>query len=205
MPQTKYNCPSCRRLVDITSPCCPYCKTPNSLYKKTQSSTKEDNSKDLNLEVADDVGEELFDDFNIDNKPSAQNAKRKNTNVPDVNGMDDADSEYILPKKNLESVSDTSTAPSRHSSDSLSSQSEEREKIQWSDEKKKSAASDPKDMYNTKGEYNANHDGYYDDILPKISDEVDKILLNKEKTILKIIGAVVIIFGIIVYLVVTLN
>ena len=204
MPQTKYNCPSCRRLVDITSPCCPYCKTPNSLYKKQQSASKDEPMKELEMEAADDVGEELFDTFNSDNTSSNRNKKDSHTNTQNVDSVDD-DSDYILPKKKTNAASNSAASSSKKTAEFLSSQSEEREKIQWADEKNKSVASDPKDMSNTKGEYNANHDGYYDDILPKISDEVDKILLNKEKTILKIIGAVVIIFGIIVYLVVTLN
>lgn len=204
MPQTKYNCPSCRRLVDITSPCCPYCKTPNSLYKKQQSTSKDEPMKNLEMETADNVGEELFDTFNSDNASSNRNIKKSHTNTQNVDSVDD-DSDYILPKEKTNAASNSAASSSKKTAESLSSQTEVREKIQWSDEKIKPISSDPKDMYSADGKYNANHDGYYDDVLPKISDEVDKILLNKEKTILKIIGAVVIIFGIIVYLVVTLN
>lgn len=198
MPQSKYNCVSCRRLVDIKLENCPFCNTPNPYLKKIP---QEEPKKE-----PDTVGEDLFDDFD-DADEIAENPVQpplKKVQVESNPAVDEPnEDEYILPKKSQTPQNKKTTEPKDTAS--LSGQSNYHEKIEWTDEKKDNRTYTSKDMYDENGKYNANYDGYYDDILPKISNEVDKILQNKEKTILKIIGSVVIIFGIIVYLVVTLN
>lgn len=199
MPQSKYNCVSCRRLVDIKQESCPFCNTPNPYLKKVpQEETKK---------VQDTVGEDLFNDFDTADELTAKpvQAPLKRVSVESKTAAEESKDEddYILPKQTHAPASEKHAEPKDTAS--LSGQSDAHEKIEWTDEKKNERTYTSKDMYDEKGKYDANYDGYYDDILPKISNEVDKILQNKEKTILKIIGSVVIIFGIIVYLVVTLN
>ena len=208
MPQTKYNCPSCRRLNDINSPYCRYCRTENPKMKAPSQ------AKSSNEGVFDDLGEELFDSFDDEAaaEPKAPVAKKPISNPPKPDNEEEAD--FIAPSKEPEPVkkpepakkpAQSSPAPEKKpQSDTLAEHSEDRKKIKWQDEKENPAIQ-RENMYDENGSYNPNYDGYYDDILPKINNEVDKILLNKEKTILKIVGAVVLIFGIIVYLVVTLN
>lgn len=78
-----------------------------------------------------------------------------------------------------------------------------RSPINWTDEEKP-APVDYSNIYNEDGVYNPNYDGFYNDTLPKIQNEIDSLMAGREKTILKIVFGFVAIFGIIVYLILTI-
>ena len=59
-------------------------------------------------------------------------------------------------------------------------------------------------MYDAAGTYNPNYDGYYNDTLPQIADEIDSLLAGKEKTVLKAVFSLTSIAAIIAYLILTL-
>ena len=100
----------------------------------------------------------------------------------------------LKPEKISDSASQpiaNTSAPNKHA------------KIQWSDE----VSPDTPDyaaMYDESGTYNPNYDGYYNDTLPKIADEIDSLLAGKEKTILKAVFSLDAIAAIIVYLILTI-
>lgn len=201
MAQTKYNCPNCRRLIDMKSVACPYCgtanpkqmtvpQTPVSESKPSFSANKTVNKHD-DFETPDDIGEELFD--------SVLSPEQFTPNIPN-------EEEIIAPHKSVQTNKKQTTDHDQATDHStLSSHTIYKEKINWEDEKnnQKEHRTEKKTLPN--GKYNANYDGYYDDITPKIANEVDKILANREKLILKIIGGIAAIFATIVYFVVTLN
>lgn len=205
MAQTKYNCPNCRRLIDMKSVACPYCGTANP--KQTTASQasspapdtpkKSTANKTINkpddFETPDDIGEELFD--------SVVSPKQPAPDIPD-------DEEIIVPRKSAPAKQEQTADNEQNQTDdhsTLSSHTVHREKIDWDDEKNNQKEHRTEEKTLPNGKYNANYDGYYDDIAPKIANEVDKILANREKLILKIVGCIAAIFATIVYFVVTLN
>lgn len=78
----------------------------------------------------------------------------------------------------------------------------ERAYIDWGDEKKDDI--DISKAYDKDGNYNPNHDHYYDDAKAIINNELAELLVEKEKTIFKVAIGFVLVAASIVYLVVTL-
>lgn len=195
MAQTKYNCPNCRRLIDMKSVACPYCGTVNPKQSPAPhaAAAKPAPAPEVKeeFETPDDIGEELFDSV----------ATTKHSSP----AREDTEEELIMPvkAKPVSQRKEEKTAPAGNNT--LSSQTVRKEKIDWEDEKENQKETRTEEKIMPNGKYNANYDGFYDDIAPKIANEVDKILANREKLVLKIIGCVAAIFATIVYFVVTLN
>lgn len=75
--------------------------------------------------------------------------------------------------------------------------------INWTDEDPPEKKDFSK-LYDENGVYNPNYDGFYNDTLPKIQNELDSLIAGREKTILKIVFGFVAIIGIIIYLILTI-
>lgn len=123
------------------------------------------------------------------------------------NEPDEYEEEYFAestdPESDDEAETEEETDAEERDEEINSSASSRRSKINWTDEKPKPEP-DYSKMYDQKNNYNANFDGYYNDTLPKIADEIDSLLAGKEKAILKIVFSIAAIFAIIVYLILTL-
>lgn len=196
MRQNKINCPSCRRTYQIDEPFCPFCNKENPY---TNAKAQVDNGSN-NLDD--------FDDMDILN-----NNETEDVVETDNDSMDDAE-EYIpksktnivkcTPKSQSESTIESDDVEPDEVHDLSTSTTKNRETITWTDDPPVETP-DYSKMYDSNGVYNANFDHYYDDTIPAIQNEVDRLLKGREKTILKIIGSVVAIFAIICYLILTMN
>lgn len=192
MPQTKFNCPSCRRLIPINSEYCPNCSKKIVSKAESENLKKDTPQKESSLVQEDillDEPEETVSETNV-----FQNSSKKieSEDIPD-DLFDDESS------NDLENF-DFSEEPNKV--DILSGNTEERSPIVWTDEEKKKEPDHTK-MY-VNNQYNANFDGAYDDVLPKIQNEVENLLQGKEKTVMKIIFSIVGIIGVIIYLIITI-
>ena len=212
----KYCCPTCRRMVPISKEICPFCRTDNTdMIEKMSSSDKKKYSDSKSSKCSDDEYEEYnpeyeeYENYVPDMQELEQHDIEMFVDDDDNDNDDDDDDEleednedidnFIYEELNNEEYDDYDI----NNANDLQNASSNREKIKWTDEKLKEKPDYTK-MYDKDGKYNANYDGYYDDVLPRISNEVDHILAGKEKAILKVIFSIVAIFGIILYLVLTL-
>lgn len=205
---TKIHCVKCRRNIDISSKFCPYCNSPQPQETITeQQSESNEKMQPIYDEVENDDNsafdalslEAEFEDFGDDIIDPV--------NKEDLNDENDTPNRFssLDPTETTSTADDPLEEPSPSDiPDTLQKTQVHREKIPWNDETPKTPA-DVSDMYDAKGNYVSNYDHYYDDTVPKIADEVDRILANREKNILKIIGSIIAIFAVIVYLVITLN
>lgn len=158
-------------------------------------------SQDDNIEEAlfnaaldeDDSMEEADLIETSDMEPQISNPTSGPETEPDNEGTE-ADDEFIVPANN---ASISQTKPKK------TNEPKQEKVITWNDEKNK-ARKEKTPAYDENGIYNPNHDGYYDDILPRINDEVDRILINRQKSVLKVVAGIVAIFAIIAYLILTL-
>lgn len=228
MPQTKYNCKTCRRLVSIESAFCPFCNTPNEHYKGNR---KEDNPADAaSLQpdqekqkpvsspvqpkkvpspkpsretpvpepISDDTAEEVSLE-SLEHMYSRVPVTPTTLERPNREDPPESDSESIFPQ-------DEDPLDANHSEEhenTISSSGEvHRSPIDWQDSTEK-PETEYTEMFDEKGVYQANYDGYYNDTLPKIANEIDRALANREKIILKGIFSVVAVVAIIIYLIIT--
>lgn len=192
--QSKINCPSCRRTYKIDLPSCPFCQKENPYNR-----AKEEVDNDTNdLDKLDDP-----DDLDASNDESKEVE----------NDLMDEEEEYIPKTTNIIKCTPKSQPRTNTGNDDTdftedhdlsSTATKNREAIAWTDEPVVESP-DYSKMYDSNGVYNANFDHYYDDTIPAIQNEVDRLLKGREKTILKIIGSVVAIFAIICYLILTMN
>lgn len=205
---TKIHCVKCRRNIDISSKFCPYCNSPQPQETITEQQSE---SNEKMQPIYDEVGND--DNSAFDALSLEAEFEDFGDDIIDPVNKEDLNDENDTPYRfsSLDPTETTSTAddPLEESSpsdipDTLQKTQVHREKIPWNDETPKTPA-DVSDMYDAKGNYVSNYDHYYDDTVPKIADEVDRILANREKNILKIIGSIIAIFAVIVYLVITLN
>lgn len=229
MPQTKFNCKGCRRLVSIESAFCPFCKTPNEHYIRKQDSTaaaSENASGPSRQDIsaypkptpagtqtgedspADDIQteelsleslESMYRRVPVKNDAVHEKEQPSSTATP---LMEDNSFDEIVPE-NKEPISGENRQDQTNDNIISSSGETHRIPIDWKDEKNRKEP-EYTEMFNEKGEYQANYDGYYNDTLPKLQNEIDRALASKEKIILKGIFALVVIIAIIVYLVVTI-
>lgn len=213
MAQPKISCKNrnCRRVIGKDVPKCPFCGYPNSEYQaptpkataeagNPSSSTKSPQSvdaqtSDLNISSSGEIS--INDLENMYHEPIAVQPVQtvQNKDVPiqeqDMDGNDAATTE----QKQALSAQESSTISA--------TQASHRSKISWDDEDPNKESGNFTEMFNEKGQYQANYDGYYNDTLPKIINEIDHVLVGKEKAILKAVTSVVAIFAIIIYLVLT--
>lgn len=203
MAQTQFNCKKCRRLIGIDAPQCPFCGTPNAHYnkplqktssvptaerslQKPQTETMQDNrSSKAEISV-----EEMADMYQ--GPIAVQAAPREAPHPEQVTKAQDPQPTVSEPALHTQDTSTISSAQESH-----------RSKIAWDDERTMDQPETYTEMFNEKGQYQANYDGYYNDTLPKIKDEIDRALAGKEKAILKGIFSILGIIAIIVFLVLT--
>lgn len=191
----KYKCPNCKRAVDINKEFCPFCSTPNpNIATKTTSSENDDESY---------FEESMMDDFFEEEMQKAQDeispADDKLQDEDEIEELYNEDSfSDDFADENIDDENDNYSSTISNSNHTI-----KREKIKWTDEADQNTASS-EEMFNDQGIYNANYDGFYNDTLPKIADEVDNLLKSKEKAILKVAASIVGILAIIVYLTLTL-
>ncbi len=201
MPQTKINCKTCRRLIGKDVPACPFCGTPNLYYEQEQekkmpaqkgkkkeslSEQKKTSSFDMSAQNSKEISVEDIEA--LYNEPLPIGSQTKTSGIP-APPEDTSESSSCNPEENAI----ISSVPDSH-----------RAHIAWSDEaESKTSESDYTEMFNEKGVYQANYDGYYNDTLPKIQDEIDHIMAGREKTFLKAVFTIIGIVAVIVYLVLT--
>ena len=215
MAQSKCNCPSCRRLIEIQLQFCPYCRNENPFYQPVQepakivepaaAKTAQVTKPNVVQKQYEPISESEFDEADSDqadettSAPSDDDSQEIYIEEPeDVEESLSLEDEYSDPDE-LEDTENNDNGSNTNNINSKKSHSG----IKWRDEKPKPDV-DRSAMFDENGNYNANYDGYYNDTLPKIQNEVDRLLANKEKTILKVVACIVGIAGIIVYLVLTL-
>lgn len=208
MPQSKYNCKKCRRLVSLTSPSCPFCNTPNPNYQQpmqampqSTATSQPQNARQPSANVKTDMSDPVNQEISIEDMetlyhdpvPVKQNSINKGTD-----GTDQDEGLGPEPDPTVEAVAGRET-------NTISSSSEaHRSPIDWRDEKNHDTPSSYTEMFNENGVYQANYDGYYNDTLPKIQGEIDRILAGREKTFLKVVFTIIVIFAIIIYLILTI-
>ncbi len=223
MPQTKFNCKGCRRLVSIESAFCPFCKTPNEHYKKMEAPTAAEPEKPAPApvqptenktsdavaapspsepavpeeEIALESLQAMYKKVPVRQtvrEPAAKTGQDKKTTAPG----------HTDPAPDPEDTAADETDPSGEVSNNTISSSGEvhRSPIDWNDDRGKKEP-EYTEMFDEKGEYLANYDGYYNDTLPKIKNEIDRTLANREKIILKGVFSVFAVIAIIIYLVIT--
>ena len=216
MSQTKFNCTSCRRLIPISSTFCPFCSSevkftpPVPKKPATNSQTLSDLSSQKKQDKLEEVDFELnmepISEESLIEKPRTQHNNATNQTMMQKKSAAEALFEEELPpskskpipvKVPEKTVNDTEI---RTNENSKLSQIQE-QKIKWKDEKEKPLPKE--DMYKN-GVYNPNYDGMYNDTLPRIEHELDNLKSGKEKMIFRIIFGFIAIFGIIVYLVLTI-
>ena len=224
MAQTKCNCTNCRRLIDIHKDTCPFCGTPNP---KSNNTTANSNPKpaahnkavqrmqnisieEMNSLLADTEMEQI-EDMEVMEEIEIPDMKEEQTKS--INSIDDEEYEEYIPSENVDIYVDEDEETEHSKSIEKENDSEDftetlqssskRKKIPWTDEEKKEEP-DYSKMYDEKGRYNANFDGYYNDTLPKIANEIDHVLAGREKAVLKVIFGIVAIIAIILYLVLTI-
>lgn len=187
---SKYKCPNCKRAVDISKEYCPFCSTPNP-----NKSTPEEND--------DFFDNSKVDDF-FDAEVNVQNSSYEVTDIDEMNAIEKDNNLSELDDEQLQDELDGFSEDDFSETDnSTITRNNKRAKIPWSDEIRPDE-SHYGDMFDANGIYNANYDGFYNDTLPKITNEVDNLLKSKEKAILKVVASIVAIFAIIIYLVLTL-
>lgn len=201
MRQSKINCPSCRRTYQIDEPFCPFCNKENPYLEAKEQEDNSSNDLD-NLDDLDDLD-------NMNNDETEESMSVENDSM-------DEEEEYIPKATNIVKCAPKSQPGAITGNDDMestegavdhdlsSTTTKNRESIAWTDEPVVESP-DYSKMYDSNGVYNANFDHYYDDTIPAIQNEVDRLLKGRERTILKIIGSVVAIFAIICYLVLTMN
>jgi len=205
MAQTKFNCPNCRRLVSVSAEYCPHCgnevnfntsnqKKNTSPNNTTKPSAPAPNIKKMEYEELPDITEEKEDFLE----------EEINISTPPVSNQTETYSEAFSEQEDEPEIpyNDENSYNNNESLSMANLNNDKRTPISWSDTEKKENVDISKAYINNK--YEANYDGYYNDVLPKIQDEVDSLLKGKEKTILKIIFSIIGICGIIVYLVLTI-
>lgn len=224
MAQTRYNCKNCRRLIKVGIDVCPYCGTVNNSEKIPQKTinnqtetiqqprknTSNNNKGVINIDELDNEYEEYVpsqensDDVNASSSTDEQNENDENSSSSFAQELeeydDDEDNTDVVMESDDLSISESNYNENTETNDS--DLHETKRTIKWKDEKKVQTPDYTK-MYNDKGVYNANFDGYYDDVLPKIDGELDKIMINKDKTFIKVVFSIVAIIAIIIFLVLT--
>lgn len=191
MAGKKINCPKCRRSYDNKIEYCPYCGSQNPLFSDAASFNE--NASLVNTQnniTKNDASEqsEVYDDQNYYDDSGEYSEDYQEEAFDEYYNNSDSDS-----SSDSESDSDTSEL----------STSAGREKIDWTDEEKEKNV-EHDNMYDENGEYNPNYDHYYDDTKAKIDNELERLSAGKEKAILKIIGGIAAVIGVIVYLILTL-
>lgn len=211
MAQTKKNCPNCRRLIDIKATICPICQAdcsstsfPSKSVQKRAIPIKQVHIEDINELIQGEVKEKEF----------AQPDAVQSTAYTNKQDNSNSSTQWQNPKSNISSGSSNSdepefdeeikedTEPEEITASDMSDIKTNEGTIRWSDEPEKQEP-DYSKAYDKNGVYQPNFDGYYNDTLPKIANEVDRLLAGKEKAILKVIVSLVGIVAIIVYLVIT--
>lgn len=206
----KILCAHCRRSYPSNEPLCIFCGEQNPALSSKPNSSKMLKNNHLSV---DDI---LTQDTPSDNDEYEEN-EYETDSVPAVGEDDefatDTEEEYGDEYSETETFEDNEDeeveeyVPVKNRKpvvrDLSSTGNSERVAINWSDEKVK-ATPDYTKMYDKNGNYNANFDGYYDDTLPRIQNEIDNLLKGKEKTILKIVCSVVGVIAVIIYLILTL-
>lgn len=190
----------------------PFNMDDDALFDDPKSEADADNDADIeefeeytendefeeDFDTFDDENNEVLnedeDDFNIDSDPEPDSAVEAPSPAKKI--------VKHTPAKHSEVLEPESGANNTNRG-TINQNIEKRAKIDWEDEKKNEPASTD-NMFDENGVYNANYDGYYNDTLPKIANEVDNLLKDREKAILKAVAAVVAVFGVIVYLILTI-
>ena len=201
MNKEKVHCRQCRRTYQSTEPVCPFCGEDNPMLKVNTENVKPLQSQNLTPEdlinyFEEEEGEEYI--------PVQQNEEEEyeKPETDEIEYTDEnADADYADAEEEMEEY-----IPEEQEDQSVSLSSTEhkhRIPIKWTDEKEKPEPDYTK-MYDENGNYNANYDNYYNDTLPRIQNEVDKLLKGKEKSIIKIVASIVGVIAIIVYLVLTI-
>lgn len=214
MAQTKCNCTNCRRLIDIHQETCPFCGTPNSKNKNSyNNNTPNPATVNRPVQRMQNISIEEMNSFLTDPEmeerieiPDVENEK----NIS-VSNIDDEEYEEYIPSENTDTAEeDSKNLADTHIKENTTEDftetlqsSSKRKKILWTDEEVKEEP-DYSKMYDDNGRYNANFDGYYNDTLPKIAHEIDHVLKGREKSVLKVIFAIVAIIAIILYLILTI-
>lgn len=208
MAQSQCNCKNCRRLIGIDTPKCPFCGTPNMYYKKNvpnaapksdiphpakKSAAQNGAKQDIQNTSAGEISIEEMESMYREPVP-VKASPNKETEL-----LSEADAEA----QNTQAKKAESSLPVQDTSTISATQESHRSKIPWDDEQTQNDPGTYTEMFNEQGKYQANYDGYYNDTLPKIKDEIDKTLAGKEKTILKVFFSVMGIIAIIVFLILT--
>lgn len=218
MPQSKYNCKKCRRLVSLTSPTCPFCNTPNPYYQQPVQTTPQNPvtptpKKDSNISspssnagannqepVNHEISIEDMESMYHDPVPVRQDALKPSAQTIPETGEPEQNDGGLEPEP--DPAEDVMT---ERETNKISSSSEaHRSPINWKDERDRDTSGSYTEMFNENGIYQANYDGYYNDTLPKIQGEIDRILAGREKAVLKVVFTIIVIFAIIVYLILTI-
>ena len=223
MAQTKFNCTNCRRLIDLHLEKCPFCGTPNNNVKNkstTNNSARKPASAARPVQrmqnISVDEMNSLFTDEEIEEQIVIPTTEPEPPTI--VSNIDDEEYEEYVPtdienEENEENEEDKEEKQVINKNNEKAKSTEEftetlqatskRKKINWTDEERKEEP-DYSKMYDENGRYNANFDGYYNDTLPKIANEIDHVLAGREKAILKAIFTIVAIIAIILYLILTI-
>lgn len=209
MPQSKYNCKKCRRLVSLTSPSCPFCNTPNPNYQQpmqampqSAATAQPKNVSSPSASTKTDIPDPVNQEISIEDMEALYHSPipvRQDSIIPETDSIDQ-DDDGLEPEPDP-----TEEAVSGQETNTISSGSEaHRSPIDWRDEKNRDTSGSYTEMFNENGIYQANYDGYYNDTLPKIQGEIDRILAGREKIFLKVVFTIIVIFAIIVYLILTI-
>ena len=221
MAGKKISCSQCRRSYDRNIEYCPYCNSPNPLMvskssseelplKQTRKTMKkiaineeelftDSTEEELSEETAADYSEDEYTDDTNDEYEETYTEESSDEEY--VDSTDDIGSDDEVSLDSDDEGFSTDIEPDMQTSE-LSAQSN-RSKIKWTDEPEPDT-SNYEDMYDETGEYNNNYDHYYDDTKAKIDGELESLSAGKEKAILKIVGGIAAVIGVIVYLVLTL-
>ena len=218
MAQTKCNCMKCRRLIAIEQEKCPFCGTPNNYMKSKKTSTNNASEpasatrpvqrmQNISIEEMNSLITETEEQEVFPHSDSDGNSDEKIF----INKIDDEEYEEYIPSEHedtdeedseVKSSVDENEKTEKNFTETFQSSSK-RKRISWTDEEDKEEP-DYSKMYDENGHYNANFDGYYNDTLPKIKNEIDHVLAGREKAVLKVIFTIVAIIAIILYLILTI-
>lgn len=194
MAGKKITCSKCRRLYDNKIEYCPYCGSPNPLLVASSEMDEESSIIDATYREVDEVDNKEIDTYSDEvieeYDDSEAEVEEKYDEYENSEEYGDYDEEF-----------EDSSQKNAYASELTSSTN--RKKVDWDDEKERDTSND-ENMYNEDGEYNPNYDHYYDDTKAKIDNELESLAVGKEKAILKAVGGVAAVIGIIIYLVLTL-
>ena len=220
MQVKRIHCPKCRRLFDSSLEFCPNCGAPNLLSHVKPLDSEQSKTLQQDASISDVQPTPVAKPVPV-NKPKVQAVDPHvfDEIFEEEDNQSTADEQDVDILEGQEEVSDEPEAfsldteenpePEDNDDDIPSGESDiknmkfRRKLIDWADDKEQPEV-DVCKIYNKDGSYNPNYDGYYDDTKTKIDNEIDSLIAGNEKTILKIIAIIVGIFGVIVYLILTL-